>query len=280
MSHLIDSLCTTSVRQRAKIKDLDWPDTVDQCSYWGLSPELVSLHGTRAFNGLTEAGQRALSHLELANFFSLNIHGEKRLIAGVAMALQSGEAPAETRYLLHFIEEEARHLGYFSGYCERYGEIFPERVVPFSDDDTNRQRRRLVLFGRILIFETLVDEMNRALAVDVRIEPVAREINRRHHVDESRHLAFGRAIVAKQAETFVDAHPGDEIDALRDGFDRYLTSIWRDLANPTVYARAGLADPYALHLETVTHFACRDAAVRASLSPLTSIGLLTQALTP
>ncbi len=269
---LLPRLCLASCRQR-ETREIEWPAAINHAA-WGMSPELVSIFETPEYAALSTAEQKRLSHLEIVNFFSLNIHGEKRLIAGVAERLYGTEDPAVTSYLLHFIEEEARHLSYFGGYCHRYAEIFPERVIRSSSAENDHPGSTFIFFARILIFEAVVDGYNRTMAGDERVEGLVREINHRHHVDESRHLAFGRELVADLAAEFVRGQPRREVERLRCGFERYLASIWRDLANPTIYTRAGLNDPYGLHKEALGWLARRDAGVRDELRPLTSQGFL------
>ena len=48
----------------------DWPDSLGE-DFWAMSPELVSLYGTDAWDRLSEAQQKRLSLYELGNFFSL-----------------------------------------------------------------------------------------------------------------------------------------------------------------------------------------------------------------
>ena len=65
---------------------IEWPDHVDR-SQWFTSPELVSLFGTPWWDELDEPTRRKLSFWEAVNFFSLNIHGEKILMEGLARRL-------------------------------------------------------------------------------------------------------------------------------------------------------------------------------------------------
>ena len=269
---LIPRLCLASCRQRG-MEEIEWPAAIDSTA-WGMSPELVSISGTPVFDALSTAEQKRLSHLEIVNFFSLNIHGEKRLIAGIAERLYGTEDPIVTSYLLHFIEEEARHLSYFGGYCRRYGEIFPERAIasPLAQED--HEAGALSFFARILIFEAVVDAYNRVMAIDERVDGLVREINRRHHVDESRHLAFGRTLVADLAADFVRSHSTRDVQSMSCGLERYFSSIWRDLANLTIYTCAGLNDPYGLHKAALGLLVGRDSQVRGELQVLTEVGFL------
>ena len=62
---------------------IEWPESLER-NQWFMSPELISLHGTEHFDALDEEQQKILSFFELTNFFSINIHGERMLIEGLA----------------------------------------------------------------------------------------------------------------------------------------------------------------------------------------------------
>ena len=76
-------LCQASLVHPADaFTELEWPDPLPS-EAWCMSPELISLSGTPAFEGLSETKQKRLALLEAVNFFSLNVHGERWLIAGL-----------------------------------------------------------------------------------------------------------------------------------------------------------------------------------------------------
>src|SRR5205814_2962320 len=91
---------------------------------------------------------------------------------------------------------------YFATFCLQYaGKIYPDRKVVFPREYAPGEEHML-FFGRVMIFEEIVDYFNRRMATDERLSTVAREINRLHHADESRHLIFGRRIVKELFEHF------------------------------------------------------------------------------
>jgi hypothetical protein len=70
-----------------------------------------------------------------------------------------------------------------------------------------------------------------------------REINRIHHQDESRHIAFGRELVRTLFEDFRATASEAELTDVRDYLARYLVFSFESLYNPQVYRDAGLSDP-------------------------------------
>ena len=222
-----------------------WPDTVDPEGDWFSSPELLSLAGTATFDALDEPARRRLAFYEAANFYSLNIHGEKSLMEGLAARLYRKDLLGVSRYLHHFLDEENKHSIYFGGFCTRYARIYRTRHVGF-EKVADRNVDDFLFFAKTLIFEEIVDHYNRLQAKDARLHSIARFINHNHHVEESRHLAFGRRLVAAlwraNAPDWDDAVKAD----LRGYLEQFFVTSWREYYNPDVYADAGLPEPWEL----------------------------------
>jgi P-aminobenzoate N-oxygenase AurF len=221
---------------------LDWPDTLNAEAGWFTSEELLSLHGTGYWDELAEPERRRLSLLEAANFYSLNIHGEKSLMSGLAARLYRPDLLDFTSYLHHFLDEENKHSVYFGGFCTRYAKVYRSRQVPVAGDDRPRDVEDFLFFAKAMAFEEIVDYYNQLQARDARLHPVARFINDNHHREETRHLVFGRALVSAlwQAADWDTATRAD----LGDQLTEFLLASWREYYNPDVYADLGLADPW------------------------------------
>lgn len=257
-------------------RSVDWPRDADPDA-WYFTPELISLYGTDTWASLDEPARKRLSLAEAVNFFSLNIHGEKYLIAEISRRLYVSDEAELSRYLTHFIEEEARHMTYFAGFCRRYaGGIYADRTMPI-DDGGDPELDTFLLFARINVFEEIVDHYNRIMAKDERLAPIAREINRIHHVEEMRHLSFGRRFLGRWLEHHVDVWREDRREALRAHLASYLQFVWKQYYNPDAYADAGIADAFGVRARTIVSPAAT--AHRASvdtrrLSYLRKLGLL------
>jgi len=231
---------------------LDWPAAIPDDA-WCTSPELISLHGTAWWDGLDEAGQRRLAFWECVNFFALNIHGERALMEGLARRLYARDLADHAHYIHHFLAEENQHMTMFGGFCRRYArKIYVDRKVTLPRTYAPGEED-LLFFAKVLIFELVVDGCNIRMAKDDRLHPLVREINRRHHEDESRHLAFGRLIVedlwAKHAPTWSE----ETRAGVRAYLAAYLEATWREYYNPDVYRDAGIAEPYKVAREAFAH---------------------------
>lgn len=222
---------------------LDWPDALDGGTDWFTSPELLSLHGTGYWDELTEAEHRLLSFLEAANFYSLNIHGEKSLMSGLAARLYRTDLLDVAGYLHHFLDEENKHSLYFGRFCTRYAKVYRSRQVAVGGDRP-RDIEDFLFFAKTMVFEEIVDQYNRLQARDARLHPVARFINDNHHREETRHLVFGRALVSA-LWVAADWDAGTRAD-LGAQLTDFLLASWREYYNPDVYADLGLGDPWAV----------------------------------
>ena len=61
----------------------DWPEALVPDADWYMSPELISIYGTDAYEALDETQQKRLSFYEIVNFFSFVLYGERPLISGL-----------------------------------------------------------------------------------------------------------------------------------------------------------------------------------------------------
>jgi hypothetical protein len=227
---------------------VEWPDTLDP-GQWFTSPELISIHGTPRWELLDDAARAKLSFFEAVNFCSINIHGEKTLIEGLAQRMyRTDDAVWEacSPYLHHFIDEENKHLVYFGGFCRRYADkIYPDRKLDFPRKYAPGEEDFL-FFARVLVFEEIVDVHNQRMANDDRLAPIARRINLIHHLEETRHLVFGREIVGGLFARHAPGWNSRTLESVRGYLAAYLVATWREYYNPEVYADAGLDDPYDL----------------------------------
>lgn len=232
-------------RYQNPYEDFSWPEQLDPEATWFTSPELLSLHGTDVFDKLDEPARRALSFHEAVNFYSLNIHGEKSLMQGLAGRLYRRDLIEVARYLHHFLDEENKHSIYFGGFCTRYAKIYRSRQLGF-EKPAARDVEDFLFFAKTMIFEQIVDHYNRLQAEDARLHPTARFINRNHHVEETRHLAFGKRVVEVLWTACAPTWDEETRSDVRGYLDQFFTTAWREYYNPDVYADAGLPDPWEL----------------------------------
>jgi hypothetical protein len=224
---------------------VEWPSVVQPERDWFSTPEYVSLYGTPVWADLDEPTQRRLAFHEAAGFYSLNIHGEKSLMQGLAARLYRSDLVEVADYLHHFLDEENKHSIYFGGFCRRYARVYRSRQAPFG---TPRPRDidDFLFFAKTLIFEEIVDRYNRVQARDHRLHPLARFINDNHHREEARHLVFGRCLVTALWTACAPEWSPPVRDEIRDDLGHFFTASWREYYHPDVYADAGLDDPWEL----------------------------------
>lgn len=245
-SRIVSTLCEASRRDYANpYTQIEWPETVSMDD-WHMSPELLSLYGTDVYERLTESERKRLSFFEAVNFFSLNIHGEKPLVEGLAHRLYAKSSGPIDAYLHHFLDEENKHMIYFGEFCMRYaGKLYPDKKLTFPRQYAPGEED-LLFFAKVMIFEEIVDAYNVRMAKDERLAPIARRINYLHHRDETRHLAFGRQLVKELFERHAPAWSPDTLRGLRDYLGNYLVATWKEYYNPDVYRDAGLNEPHAV----------------------------------
>jgi P-aminobenzoate N-oxygenase AurF len=258
---------------------LEWPETLD-ASQWAMAPELVSLYGTPVWDELTDEGRKKLAFHEIAGFFSVILNGERPLLEGVSHRLYTLEKNLTiTGYMHHFLDEENKHMMMFSTFLQRYvGKFYPEKKVPFArpmakgEDD-------IAFFAKVLVVEELSDYYNVAMGHDERLPQIIQDLNWTHHVDEARHVHFGRAYLRELWERTIPSWSDEQIAGFRTWLVDYVNSSWRDFYNPSVYRDAGIQDPFAAREQALRSRVCREHRQRCSarfLENLVESGLLTE----
>jgi hypothetical protein len=232
----------------------DWPDKIEPDMPW-MSESLTTLAGTPMWDELTREQQLALTRYEAINFFSLNIHGIRELMSEVVMRIHEKTYANVSEFLHHFIGEENEHMWFFAQFCLRYGgKLYPAQPTLKADsvEHLSSVAREMIVFARILIFEEIVDYYNAHMATDQSLPHIAREINRVHHQDESRHVAFGRMIFTNLLGQVAKRDP-DEVPVVAEYLENYLQYSIGTLYNPAAYRDAGIPDALALRRRALEH---------------------------
>jgi hypothetical protein len=255
---------------------IQFPETINRQN-WFTSPELVSIFGSPEWNSLSEQQQKDLAFYETINFFSLNIHGEKSLLEGLTRRLYESKNPDVTEYIHHFIDEENKHMYFFGTFCEKYAKkIYPDRKFAFPREYAPGEEEFL-FFIKVFIFEEIVDYYNLTAARDQRVDLLSREINRNHHEDEVRHLAFGRVILNDLFKTHSPEWSTETLTGIREYIRNYYVTTWREYYNPDIYIDAQIPNAYDLAervYESPEARAHRAKASRASLLYLKKCGII------
>jgi hypothetical protein len=224
-------------------KEFDWVDSIPNDQRW-MSAELLSVYNTNYMKSLSEEQIIELSKWESINFYSLNVHGIRELLIEVIKRIHTEGFELPSEFFHHFVGEENEHMWFFSKFCLKYGgKIYPDKKIKIdSVGDSNIES--FLVFARILIFEEIVDHYNIKMGGDRSLCPIIRKINKIHHQDESRHIAFGREIVKMLHHHIRDTQSVEQIDALESYLKRYISASIYSLYNPTVYKDSGISDPY------------------------------------
>jgi hypothetical protein len=259
-----------------------WPDSLPEKAYW-MTPSLLSTHGTEVGGELDEDQVMALSRWESINFYSMNVHGIRELLLEVVDRIHTPGFEVPSEFFHHFIGEENEHMWFFAEFCRRYGgKIYPTiRLKTTAPDDPDVGS--LLVFSRILLFEEVVDYYNTTMADDSSLHGTIREVNRIHHKDESRHVAFGRELVTVLFERVRDRLSAEAKADIETYLKKYVTTTLASFCNPTVYRDAGLASIPNLRSRVLTDPKRRAAEERAARKPLsffTKIGIFSDTTLP
>jgi hypothetical protein len=258
----------------------DWPQTLPQDRYW-MTPELMAEHCTEAGAALTEPQLHAVSKWQSINFYSLNVHGIRSLLQEMITRIHTADFAVPSAYFHHIIGEENDHMWFFAEFCLRYGgKIYPSRSLSLAEPGIPEADHFLV-FARLLIFEELVDVFNQRMAVDERLDPTIRKVNDVHHRDESRHIAFGRQIVALLHADLAQRIDEAGMRTVESYLKRYMRSSVDGLCEPLVYRDAGVPAPYTMRRRVLADPAYPgyvERLLRRSVSFLTGAGIFTSGL--
>ncbi len=228
-------------------RDLTWPERLTPDTLW-MSPELMSVHGTPHFDRLSREQLIELSKFESINFYSLNVHGIRELLVEVSARIHMPGFEDVSEFFHQFIAEENEHMWYFARFCLTYGrKLYADRRLKVSGP-TDPVLASFLVFARILVFEEIVDHFNTHMANDPGLDPTVKQINRLHHEDESRHIAFGRCIVELLLRRLKREYPAAALADVAEYLKRYMVVSVQSLYNPAVYRDANIPDPYALRI--------------------------------
>ncbi|MEU1420696.1 diiron oxygenase [Kitasatospora sp. NPDC005751] len=274
---ILDRLTTKSIDDYYNpYKLFEWPDSLPEEMWW-MSPELTTTHGTEAARRLTEKELHALSRYESINFYSLNVHGIRELLIEVTKRIHTTGFETPSDFFHHFIGEENEHMWFFAEFCLRYGRKIYRQPAGANAEIPRSNVESLLVFARILIFEELVDHFNSRMALDDRLHETVRGINRIHHQDESRHIAFGRELVTALAADVRQTSTEEEMRDIAGYIRRYMTYSFETLYSPQVYRDAGIKDPHGLRrqlLESPQRAEFEQSVYRKTAKYLEKTGLI------
>lgn len=210
--------------------------------------ELLSLYHHPVYATLSAGQKWKLGLLETINFFSVNIHGERKLVQGLEERLyvpsRFGGAWDIGNYLQHFIHEENAHTHMLAGYCYRYGDgVMKDYAVQIEAPTLSDIGMELLFFGRVFVLETFLDYLNTTAMRDERLDVTVRQIHRFHHDEEARHMAFDREVIEFCVTQMQAAGLHDEMELIAVLLNTYGRVAMKSLYSPVVYRKVGIAHP-------------------------------------
>ncbi|MFF2702888.1 diiron oxygenase [Streptomyces cyaneofuscatus] len=275
---ILDRLATKSIDDYYNPYRLfEWPEQLPEDMWW-MSPELTTTYGTEWAEKLTPEQLHTLSKHESINFYSLNVHGIRELLVEVVNRIHTAGFETPSEFFHHFIGEENEHMWFFAEFCLRYGKkIYRQPAGGAETAAPSDKVQSLLVFARILIFEELVDHFNSAMAEDERLHETIRGINRIHHQDESRHIAFGRELVNLLHQDLKRTATEQELDDVSTYLRRYMRHSFESLYHPQVYRDAGIERPHELRralLESPARAEAEQRTFRKTAKFLEKTGLI------
>jgi hypothetical protein len=224
-------------------RTFQWPEEIKPESLW-MSRELLSVHGTAVEPDIPPEQLIELSRWESVNLYSLIAHGIRELLIEVMRRIHTPGYEIPTPYFHHFIGEENEHMWFFAEFCLRYGgRIYPDRRMVFPAAERSPEMNNFIVFSQILIFEQIGDFFNARMAADSSLPDTVREVNRIHHRDESRHIAFGGQLVSALFNQVKVHHSADAVREIAGYLRRYIDLIIHMLYSVDAYRDAGFAAP-------------------------------------
>ena len=231
------SLSKFSVPER----DIDWrPPFLDDLGA-AIPEETLSLYSLPIFDRMSSKERAHLARHEIASTFSISIRFEDALIRTLARMVQrSDPLEPEIPYLLHEVEEEARHNRMFVRLIREIGVgSYPLDgwFGRFEYGLSSLVNRCPSLFlTSVLAVEDITDRLFATWLAWEGTHPVVRQVCRIHRMEEARHIGFGEAYLS-------DRYP--RAGAVERGLVRYLGPltarlIFDLLVPPSVYVRAGV----------------------------------------
>lgn len=224
----------------------EWPETLPHDQLW-MSRDLLSVYNTPLMDRLDERQLIELGLWESVNFYSLNVHGIRELLIEVVNRVHMPGFEIPSEFFHHFIGEENEHMWFFAEFCRRYGGKmyrFP-RLTSTTQLPDGADVENFLVFARILIFEEIVDYYNSRMADDDSLHETIRGINRIHHKDESRHIAFGRELVSLLHSRMRENRNEEELRRIGAYVQEYLRFSLHSFYSLEAYDDSGIEDPIA-----------------------------------
>ena len=239
--HTATRLLESSVRHSYDpVIEVDWEAPPEPGRYW-LPPNRSSLYGTPLWDGLSEEQRIELTKHEISSAASAGVWFETVLMQMLIRHYYDQDPTSRhAQYALTEVADECRHSQMFARMVDAAG------VEPYGPRESIRQLGKLfsvvswgpASYGAILVAEEVLDRLQREQANDDRVQPLMRQVNRIHIMEEARHVSFARDEVTRGMA---------QLSPREKAYQRFIVAfismfVVRSLINPKVYAAVGI-DP-------------------------------------
>ena len=209
--------------------DIDWDEPwLEEKLFY--PPHRLTLYGTRIWDKLSPEQRVELGKHEMVRVFSFGILVEGVLSVMLYRNIADGTLVDDsTRYMLTEIGDETRHSIMFSRAVNKIG-VEPTLFPPFVTKAVMGVISLLPLgawsFGWTLLFEEVLDRLQREAVPDEEIQPHLRQVFKIHVLEEARHITFAREELVRSYQA---------ANRVRQGLDRVLIAAATALVAPLTF---------------------------------------------
>lgn len=202
--------------------------------------ERMSLFGTELWDSLSEEQRIELSKHEFSSGMQVGLWFElilMQLLARYAYDLDPRSRHAQ--YALTELGDETRHSIMFARAADKLGvpHYKPHRLTHELSRLAKATMGGPSMWGAVLVAEETTDRMQRVMMDDANIQPLMRQVNRIHVIEEARHVRFARDEVV---------HRMAGMNPVRREFHRHVCAVISymiidSMVDPRVYTSVGIA---------------------------------------
>jgi hypothetical protein len=220
--------------------DIDWDAPPDPQKSW-TPAHRVSLYGTELWDALDEDQRRELAKHEACSVAGAGVWFETLLMQRLLKDFYDDDPTSDrAQWALTEVADECRHSQMFARMTRVAG------VPSYGPVPWVRAMSKLYsvvtwgpsAYATILVAEEVLDRLQREQADDPDVQPLMRQVNKIHVMEEARHVSFARAEVSEGMAA---------LSGPARAYHRFATAlvsffIVRSLIHPAVYASVGV-DP-------------------------------------
>jgi hypothetical protein len=220
--------------------DIDWDAPLDPAKTW--TPDhRVSLYGTPLWDALDADQRRELAKHEACSVAGAGVWFETLLMQRLLKDFYDADPTSDrAQWALTEVADECRHSQMFTRMTQVAG------VPTYGPVPWIRALSKLYsvvtwgpsAYATILVAEEVLDRLQREQADDPEVQPLMRQVNKIHIMEEARHVSFARAEVTEGMAAL--SRPARAYHRFVTAFVSFF--IVRSLIHPSVYASVGI-DP-------------------------------------